>query len=143
MPSYGLSEPERSRIVDRLAVADEIPDLAAPKAMQISRPFEATAATLTGSQGFGCLNCHFLGPAACQPTSCAPDFTLAARRVSRAWFYRWLQNPSRIQPATPMPTFVAPVPGVAGGDLTVQKEIIWRYLQRQSAADKATAVPPR
>jgi hypothetical protein len=143
MPSYGLSEPERSRIVDRLAVADEIPDLAAPKAMGISKTFEATAATLTSSRGFNCLNCHFLGPAACQPTSLAPDFTMATRRVSRAWFQRWLSNPARIMPGTPMPAFTVPVLGVARDDLTIQKEIIWRFLQRAAASRGANGAPQK
>jgi len=55
---------------------------------------------------------------------------MATRRVSRAWFHRWLSNPARIMPGIPMPAFVAPVPGIADDDLAAQKEIIWRYLQR-------------
>jgi mono/diheme cytochrome c family protein len=143
MPSYGLSEAERGRIAMRLAVADEIPDLAAPREKAIAKPWEATAATLTGNRGFGCVNCHFLGASAYQPASSAPDFTMATRRVSRAWFYRWLSNPARIMPGTPMPTFVAPVPGIAAGNLAIQKEIIWRFLQREAAGDKTKAAPQR
>ena len=111
--------------------------------MGISKAVEATAATLIGSRGFGCVNCHFLGAKAYQPGSSAPDFTMAARRVSRAWFHRWLCNPARIMPGTPMPTFAAPVAGIAGDDLAVQKEIIWRFLQRQAAGHGTKAAPQK
>jgi mono/diheme cytochrome c family protein len=141
MPNYGLSDAERSRIAMRLATADEIPDLAAPREKAISKPMEATAATLTSNRGFGCVNCHFLGLKAYQPTSSAPDLTLAPRRVSRAWFHRWLSDPVRIMPGTPMPTFVTPVPGIAGDDLAVQKEIIWRFLQRETGRERMKDAP--
>ena len=142
MPSFGLSEAERSRIAARLAVADEIPGLAAPRRKRMPRPPRRPPPTLIGNRGFDCVNCHFLGREAFRPTSSAPDFTMAPRRVSHAWFYRWLSNPSRIMPATPMPTFVNPVPGIAGDDLATQKEIIWRFLQEKPPASRARAIRP-
>lgn len=143
MPSYGLSEAERSSIAVRLATADRIPDLAGPREQGISKPVEATAATLISTRGFGCVKCHFVGAQAYQPTSSAPDFTMATRRVSRDWFHRWLSNPARILPGTPMPAFVTSVPEIAGGGLVTQKEIIWRFLQREAVKDKTKSAPPK
>jgi mono/diheme cytochrome c family protein len=143
MPGFGLSEAERIQIAARLAVADEIPNLPAPQTMAISKAGEATAPALIGNRGFGCVNCHFLGAKAYQPTNIAPDFTMASRRVSRVWFERWLSNPARIMPGTPMPAFVAPIPGIAGDDLAIQKEIVWRFLQRKAADHGATTTQPK
>ena len=138
MPGYGLNEAERNRIAARLAVADEIPDLTPPQPMGISPASEATAPTLISNHGFGCVNCHFLGAQAYQQTSTAPDFTMATHRVSRAWFERWLSNPARIMPGTPMPAFAAPLTGIADDNLARQKEIIWRFLQRAAAGQGTT-----
>jgi hypothetical protein len=44
-------------------------------------------------------------------------------------------------PETPMPVFATSVPGIAGDDLAVQKEIIWRFLQREAANDRTKAAP--
>jgi len=143
MPNFGLSEAERTRIAARLAVADEIPDLRDPPAKDVPRPLESAAATLIGDRGFNCVNCHFLGPSAYRPTSSAPDFTMAARRVSHAWFQRWVSNPARIIPGTPMPAFAASIPGIAGRDLGVQKEILWRFLQNEAARNGPRSVPNR
>jgi mono/diheme cytochrome c family protein len=132
MPNYGLSDAERTLIAGRLAVADEIPDLTAPRETGISRTAEAAADTLISSQGFACIKCHFLGAQAFQATNIAPDFTLVTRRVSRAWYYRWLSDPARIMPGTPMPAIALPVAQIADDNLAVQREIIWRFLQRQA-----------
>jgi mono/diheme cytochrome c family protein len=138
MPNFGLSEAERSRIADRLAVADEIPNLGAPQAGTAPEESSATASALIGQRGFNCVNCHFLGKADYGPDKTAPDFTMAPRRVSRGWFHRWVSNPGRIMPGTPMPSFTKPVDALADGDMSRQKEIIWRFLNHVSVAEEET-----
>jgi mono/diheme cytochrome c family protein len=142
MPGFGLSEADRLRIAARLAFADEIPQLAMPRMTPVTGASEATAATLISNRGFNCLGCHFRGAKSLQPSSYAPDFTMAARRVNHAWFDRWLSSPARIIPTTPMPPIDVPIPGVADGDLATQKEILWRFLQREATRtdDKPAAV---
>ncbi len=138
MPIFGLSEAERSRIADRLAVADQIPDLGTPPVKIAAEESSSTARVLIGQRGFNCVNCHFLGAADYRPDKTAPDFTMAPRRVSRDWFHRWVSNPGRIMPGTPMPTFTRPVNAPADGDVARQKEIIWRFLNHVSVAEEAT-----
>ena len=139
MPNYGLSDAERSRIAARLAVADEIPDLAAPREKGISKALEATAATLTSNRGFNCVNCHFLGAKAYQPTSSAPDFTMAPAGSIALVLPVAFQSGRESCRARRCPRSSHPVSGIAGDDLAVQKEIIWRFLQGKPAASRARA----
>lgn len=135
MPDFGLSEAERNRFAARLACADQIPDIQDPASRTLPDdiPFAGTA--LIGSRGFNCVNCHFVGVSDYREGKSAPDFTMAAQRINRAWFHRWISNPARILPGVTMPAFQTPVKGVAGDDLSLQKEILWRFLQR-SAVNK-------
>ncbi|MFT5523501.1 MAG: cytochrome c2, partial [Pirellulaceae bacterium] len=54
-----------------------------------------------------CINCHNYRDLNQQKEGVvpAPDMAEIAQTVRREWFYRWLQNPSRLQPGTSMPQF--------------------------------------
>ena len=138
MPNFGLSEAERSRIADRLALADEIPNLGAPLVKTELEESVSIARLLISNRGFNCVNCHFLGLADYQPGNTAPDLTMAPRRVSRDWFHRWVSNPGRIMPGTPMPSFARPVSAFADGDVSRQKEMIWCFLNHVSVTEGAS-----
>ncbi len=134
MPGFGLTEQQRARIVDRLAVADEIPNLKAPRPHQLPPALHAVAGQLLGGGGFSCVNCHYIGRTPSAGETSAPDLTMITDRVSRDWFHRWLSNPARIIPSTPMPAFNRPATKIAGEDLLVQKETVWQFLKHTPAA---------
>ncbi len=133
MPSFGLSEAERTAIADRLAVEDFIPDLDRIADQSLPRNLPAVGPELISQRGFNCVNCHCLREEEYTPGKPGPILSMATGRVSRQWYHRWLSGPSRILPATPMPTFDKPAPSIAGGDGFTQREIIWRYLMEFSA----------
>lgn len=129
MPRFWLTDAERTQIARRLAVADEIPGLAAGAQPAVPAELQSASTALLGSRGFNCANCHWLGTGRSQDTKSAPDLSLASRRVSRAWYDRWLAGPSRIVPGTPMPAFTVPAAGIANEDFAIQREVLWRHLE--------------
>ena len=85
---------------------------------------------LLGRRGFGCLSCHVLDgkiPPGGEPETLGPDLALAHRRMSRIYYRRWLSDPQRIIPGTPMPQFLLPAPGNPG-TLDEQLDALWKAL---------------
>jgi cytochrome c2 len=135
MPKFALSDAERIAIVDRLVITVAIPE---STDSPVSAPLDAAAAqALLSSGGFSCQTCHFLGSHWPSADTMGPNLALVGQRLSRGWFMRWLENPARIRPGTTMPALVVPATKVAGGDLAMQKEILWNYLSR-TPADQIT-----
>jgi mono/diheme cytochrome c family protein len=143
MPRFSLNETQQNAIVRRLAFADQIPNLAAPPRLKLSKEFQRAAESLVGSRGFNCVNCHYLGNDSSQAGKTAPDFTRVVERVGREWFHRWVSNPARIIPGTPMPAFSSPVAGIAGDDLSTQMEILWWFLENADAGKKEKLLDTR
>ncbi len=135
MPSFGLTDGERTAIADRLARADAMPHLSTPRPRSLPVEIGPTAGQLLSGAGFSCLNCHFIGKTRSGGESLAPDMTMISRRVDRDWYYRWLLNPARVLPGTTMPAHNLPARDIAGEDLLVQKEVIWQFLRRTSAKE--------
>ncbi|QDV37087.1 Cytochrome c [Tautonia plasticadhaerens] len=106
--------------------------------------------TLLGREGFGCVSCHVVGgriPPGGEAETLGPDLGLAHRRMTRPYYDRWLGDPQRIIPGTPMPQFLTPAPGIHG---TVDEQLgaIWealgddRLAERTSMATRQFLVPP-
>ncbi len=143
MPHFTLSEAEREMIVRWLVATDEVPDLVQPPIPKgMPENLRPAAHELLGSEGFTCANCHYLGQHSPPNDTVGPDLALVGQRLSRAWFLRWLDDPTRVRPGTPMPSFNLPTPGLLGEDLALQKEVLWSYLTTTPPDDIALAATP-
>ena len=147
MPRFAISQEQREAIADYLASADAIPGLKAPRPHGLPAALEATAGALLSPSGFSCVNCHYVGSMPSSSETSAPDLTMITDRVDRHWFHRWVSNPARIIPSTPMPAFNVPAAEIADEDLLVQKEAVWQFLKhadrksiRKTLAEGTTAV---
>jgi len=84
-------------------------------------------------KGFGCTTCHGLKNA--PPTAIFEvqglNFELAAPRLRREWFDRWIDNPASVTPGTKMPQYApggqSPNPAL-NGKAADQFHAIWQYL---------------
>ena len=147
MPRFAISQDQREAIADYLASADAIPGLKAARPHGLPAALEPTAGALLSPSGFSCINCHYIGSIPSPSETSAPDLTMISRRVGRDWFHRWVSNPARIIPSTPMPAFNIPATEIADEDLLVQKEAVWQFLKhadnrsiRKTLAEGTTAV---
>jgi len=129
MPHFAMSDTEREGIVRWLVAADGIPGFEA-RTIPAALPehLETAAVELLGQNGFSCATCHFLGRHEPPNDTLGPDLAMVGQRIDRAWFLRWLDDPARVRPGTPMPAFTSPAAEIAGEDLALQKEILWKYL---------------
>ena len=94
---------------------------------------------LLGQRGFGCVNCHVLAgkiPPGGEPETLGPDLALVHRRMTERYFDRWIGNPQRIIPGTPMPQFLQPVATVPG-TLEQQLSTLWELLGSTRVAEAA------
>ena len=133
MPGFAMTDRQRNEIADWLTTADAIPDLRASRPHRLPAGLSAVAGTLLGASGFSCINCHYIGKTPSSSETSAPDLTMITRRVNRDWFHRWLANPARIIPSTPMPAFNVPATRIAHEDLLVQTEAVWQFLKHTPA----------
>ena len=95
---------------------------------------------LIGQRGFGCVSCHVLAgkiPPGGEPETLGPDLALAHRRMTERYFRRWVANPQRIIPGTPMPQFLKPIES-APGTLDDQFGALWRLLDSPRLAEAAS-----
>jgi mono/diheme cytochrome c family protein len=105
---------------------------------------------LVGFQGYGCVTCHLWNGkslSATEPGSVGPDLTTVAQRVQYSWFTRFLDDPQRIYPGSPMPAIFkhgepAPLKNFLGGDAAKQKEALWAYLSQGKKAASPGPKPP-
>jgi cytochrome c2 len=146
----GVSEVRYSRYTYRMpAYGDDAKDLvlaliegdgdpARPEAKEESKPdptLASAGASLAGFEGYSCVSCHIWrgqSMADPDPGAVAPELTTLTRRINREWFDRWLNEPSRIVPGTPMPQiFKLGKPATLGhlleGDAEKQKDALWNY----------------
>ena len=81
----------------------------------------------TGAGGFGCITCH--GFAGAKPNviddTRGPDMTTVASRLRPDHFRRWVLDPKRVAPATPMPSFFD---GAPAGESAAKVEAMFRYV---------------
>ena len=80
-----------------------------------------------GTGGFGCITCH--GLAGAKPNviddTRGPDITTVANRLRPDHFRRWVLDPKRVSPSTPMPSFFEGMPVV---EAHAKVEGIFRYV---------------
>jgi hypothetical protein len=94
-----------------------------------------TGSTLAGFQGYACVSCHVWNGkllADPDPGAVGTDLTRVAGRIRRDWFGRFLTDPARFHPNTPMPAIFpqgkrAALDVILDGDAARQKEALWQY----------------
>jgi mono/diheme cytochrome c family protein len=149
MPAFGLDADE---LVQALAEADgELVAGADVPARGADDPTLGTlhGARLAGFQGYACASCHvwnnrLLAPQ--DPVATGPDLTRTAGRVRRDWFDRFVENPLRYYPGTPMPNIFPhgqrATLAVLDGDAAKQKDALWAYLALGKEAPSPKPPPP-
>jgi mono/diheme cytochrome c family protein len=150
MPAFGA---DAEALVQALAEGDG--ELPAGEEPVEQRPADPTLGSLhgvqlAGFQGYGCVSCHvWQGRQLSQPDPGAigTDLTRLAGRVRRDWFDRFLENPARSIPHTPMPgVFLRGKPalltGVLDGDAARQKDALWSYFALGKDAPSPKPPPP-
>jgi glucose/arabinose dehydrogenase len=150
MPAFGH---DAEALVQALAEGDG--ELAAGPDSPARTPIDPTAASLAGPilvgfQGYACVACHvwnsnLLSPA--DPGAVGPDLTRVAGRIRRDWFDRFLEDPARSHPGTPMPSiFVRGQPAslntILDGDPVRQKDALWNYFTLGKHAPSPKPPPP-
>ncbi len=136
MPTFQMSSEEINKIVTYFGndAAVEFP-FSSPQRVSLTSQQMSTARTLFNR--LQCANCHTVGeklaPSQLEGSKClAPDLTLAAKRLRRAWIVKWLKDPQKLMPGTRMPGFWpdgnSPAPDILGGDSNAQIELLSDYL---------------
>jgi glucose/arabinose dehydrogenase/mono/diheme cytochrome c family protein len=148
MPAFGQ---EAESLVEGLAEADG--DLASgpePAPPEIDPTLFTLGPSLVGFEGYSCVSCHVWNGqqmAEADPGAVGPELTTAVLRVRQDWFERFLEDPSRAHPGTPMPQIFkkgqpATLPSVLGGDALKQREALFAYLSRGKDAPSPKPLPP-
>ena len=149
MPVFGA---DADVLLQAIAEADgELVTEADPQEPVITDPTLGTlhGSRLAGFQGYSCASCHvwngrLIGSP--DPAATGPDLTRTAGRIRRDWFDRYLENPMRFHPGTPMPGVFphgkqATLTTVLDGDPAKQKEALWAYLSKGKDAPSPAAPP--
>jgi glucose/arabinose dehydrogenase/mono/diheme cytochrome c family protein len=150
MPAYGH---DAEAVVQALAEADgELPDAPEPPPRV---PADQTLGSvhgplMVGFQGYGCVSCHMWNGqtlAEPDPGSIGPDLTKAVGRIRRDWFDRYLENPARAHPGTPMPSIFAKgkpatLATILDSDAAKQKDALWSYFALGRSAPSPKPPPP-
>jgi mono/diheme cytochrome c family protein len=150
MPSFGA---DADVLVQALAEADgELPAAADPPSSTSADPTlgTLTGPALVGSQGYSCISCHAWNGrhlVSSDPGAAGPDLTRTLGRVRRDWFDRFLDDPQRAHPGTPMPAVFergkrAMLTSVLAGDPAKQKDALWAYLAKGKSAPEPKPAPP-
>lgn len=149
MPSFGTQAGE---IVRALAEADgDLPSVPTQKPVASADPtLHTLGPTLVGAQGYSCTQCHVWNakaPEGIEPGTVGPDLVSVTGRIRRDWFDRWLDDPLRIHPNTPMPSIFrkgqpAAITAILNGEVDKQKDAIWAYLMQGKNAPPPTPKPP-
>jgi cytochrome c2/glucose/arabinose dehydrogenase len=149
MPAFG---PEADEIVRALAEADgdlaDEPD--PPHGVPDDPTLPGAGPSLVGYEGYSCVSCHLWkgqSIAEVEHGSVGPELTSVAGRVRRDWFDRWLEDPARSHPGTPMPQIFrkgqpATIESVLGGDANRQKDALWAYFAKGKEAPDPRSLPP-
>jgi cytochrome c551/c552 len=133
MPAYG---DDAMSLVQALVQADgDTPFPEFKAATQPDPTLTPLGQSLAGFEGYSCVSCHiWKGQSMAEPDpgAIAPELTTVTRRIRRSWFERWLEDPSRFQPGTPMPQIFkhgkpATLGHVLDGDAAKQKDALWAY----------------
>jgi mono/diheme cytochrome c family protein len=150
MPAFG---PQAEALLQALAEADgELPAGGDPPPGLPADPNLGSLAgpSLVGFTGYACAACHVWNGRMLSdpdPGAIGPDLTKVSGRLRRDWFDRFLENPARCYPGTPMPA-VFPRGGgttlssVLDGDPARQRDALWAYCVRGNDAPSPKPAPP-
>lgn len=133
MPAFGEKADE---ILKALAEADgdvPTPDLPPPADPTIA----AHGPRLVGFTGYACVSCHVVKGkmiAEADPGAIGPEITTLAQRLRRDWFNRWVEDPARVHPGTPMPK-LAP-------EALKERDAFWAYFLLGKDAPSPKPPPP-
>jgi hypothetical protein len=105
---------------------------------------------LVGFQAYACVSCHTWNGRLLNesdPGAIGPDLTRVVGRIRRDWFERFLDDPARSHPGTPMPAIfqrgkAATLRSVLDGDPGKQKDALWSYFALGAAAPSPRPPPP-
>ncbi len=150
MPAFGANANE---LVQALAEGEgELITEPDPPKSAIDDPTLGTlhGSRLAGFQGYGCVSCHIWNGRQLAPTdpiATGPDLTRTDGRLRRDWFDRYLEDPLRHSPGTPMPSVFphgkpATLTAVLGGDAAKQKNALWAYFALGKGAPSPKPPPP-
>jgi mono/diheme cytochrome c family protein len=150
MPTFG---PTAGALLQALCERDgELPDDPEPPDRPVTDPTVGTVAglELVGFQGYACVSCHVWNGqrlSESDPGAIGPDLTRVVGRIRRDWFDRFLEDPARSHPGTPMPAaFPRGQPAMLGsvleGDRGKQKDALWSYFALGAAAPSPKPPPP-
>jgi mono/diheme cytochrome c family protein/glucose/arabinose dehydrogenase len=156
MPAF---DGDAGLIVRALAEADgELPDSPATQATgtsgldPVADPTWGTlhGPALVGFQGYACVSCHVWNGQALadpDPGAVGPDLTRLVGRIRSDWFGRFLENPQRFHPGTPMPSVFprgqpATLRSVLDGDSARQRSALWSYFALGKGAPSPKPAPP-
>jgi mono/diheme cytochrome c family protein/glucose/arabinose dehydrogenase len=149
MPHYGRQAEE---LVQALAEGDgDLPKQPDRQNAPVDDPTLPTLGpVLVGFEGYSCVSCHvWKGQALAEvePGTVGPELTTVTQRVRRDWFNRFVENPLRAHPSTPMPAIFrkgepATLQTVLAGDADRQRDAIWAYLAQGSRAESPKPRPP-
>ena len=95
-----------------------------------------TGSTLIPPTGFACNICHAVGDTQAVAPFAAPglNLQLAGERLRHEYYLRWMLNPQRAEPATPMTRFssdhVKTAVKAFDGDAAKQFNAIWDYMKK-------------
>jgi mono/diheme cytochrome c family protein len=150
MPAFGDDS-----VVVLQALAEADGDLLGDVELLPREPADPTIGSLAGSQlvgfqGYACVSCHVWNGQALSdpdPGAVGPDLTRVVGRIRRDWFDRFVENPLRLSPGTPMPSAFphgrpATIQSVLDGDTARQREAIWSYLALRRSAPPPKPAPP-
>jgi cytochrome c551/c552 len=111
MPTYELSERERSRLVRFFIALGRLSETYVRPVTEKLRGSELDLARAVFTAG-DCSNCHLLGgEASINPeTTYAPSFQPLAARIRPGWIHKWVTEPNRVIPGTAMPALLSRQP---------------------------------
>ena len=100
--------------------------------------------------GFSCVSCHGVGArkALAGSDTATVNFSFVGDRIRYSYFWRYVQDPTRVMPGTMMPRFIGadgltPIHGVFDGEPRRQFEAVWHYLHSVRTTPTPPSPPPR
>jgi mono/diheme cytochrome c family protein len=149
MPAFGADADE---LVQAIAEADgDVLPLPSAPPVELADPTAVNVGpSIVGFEGYSCVSCHLWNRqlmAEADPGAIGPELTAVTRRLRRDWFDRWMEDPARIHPGTPMPQIFkkgqpATVKHLLEGDAIRQRDALWAYLSKGPAAPSPKPLPP-
>jgi mono/diheme cytochrome c family protein len=109
MPSFGLSEEDRTKVVEYFAALSRLehPYFFWDPKMDSTPELLQTGQRLMSDEYFSCWSCHVRGneaPGGPQE-QWAPNLAYARERLVPAWILQWIKDPQAMMPGTKMPSF--------------------------------------